>query len=683
MDIFKILAKGTSLEKSRSSNKHLQNRRIPSEGPAVRPQVLLEQNEVVLHNGTPNSPQSLERGVKRKRSSKNKDPSNGHHESARDTGHSKFQPKSEDQCKKILKSHKLKVSVLSDLPLRSNAQNIPQKPFAQLFPQPMKSFEDLGPRFKASQRLIRNVADQGYTIPTEVQVGSIPLLLGSDDDRGLGKIITRKRKARAAVDLLTVAPTGSGKTLAFLIPLIQNLLDERGAANSKHGASNDKRCVKALVLAPTHELVEQTVNEVRKLLVGTGLRVSAMRKGTTVFQPSTLSTDMEDDIKTYVKSDILVSTPLVLLHALSTDSSEDMQELPSITTLILDEADVLLDPLFREQTLAIWNVCISQSLQVSLWSATIGSSIESLTKSIIEHRRMRLGLSSDNHFTLRLIVGLKDSALPSISHRLVYTATEQGKLLAMRQMLHPSTNEPSSTVPALRPPFLVFTQTIQRARALHSELLYDIPVEAGGSSRVAVLHSHLSETARSDTMASFRKGEIWLLITTDLLARGMDFRGVNGVVNYDIPNTSAAYVHRAGRTGRAGREGGVSATLYTNEDIPYVRNIANVVAASEKQYGKNNGESALPKWLLDALPTVSKKMKQDLKWKGVAARRPQTDSNSKDARRMRISTKSGFDRRVENRHKATIDSSTRASRVTHEVGDRIISDDEDWKGLDD
>ena len=120
-----------------------------------------------------------------------------------------------------------------------------------------------------------------------------------------------------------------------------------------------------------------------------------------------------------------------------------------------------------------------------------------------------------------------------------------------------------------------------------------------------MLHSDLTDLVRDEVMTRFRKGEIWVLITTDLLSRGVDFRGVNGVVNYDIPTSSAAYVHRVGRTGRAGREGGVAVTLYSKEDIPYLKHVANVVAMAQKHNGDSH-KGAMQQWLLDALPTLSK-----------------------------------------------------------------------------
>lgn len=253
---------------------------------------------------------------------------------------------------------------------------------------------------------------------------------------------------------------------------------------------------------------------------------------------------------------------------------------------------------------------------------------------------------------------LEDSALPAVSHKLVYAATEPGKLLGLRQLLHPTSTGTSNATTPLRPPFLVFTQTIPRAIALHSELQYDIPVSAGGSSRLAVLHSNLSDRQRSDIMARFRKGQVWILITTDPLSRGVDFPDVNGVVNYDIPTSSAAYVNRAGRAGRTGREGGICVTYYTKEDILYVKDIANVIAASA-QAGKiqgGDGSGGVQKWLLDALPGLTKKEKKELKRRGVKARRSRNeDDDEEDAkwkRRSRISTKSGYDRRLEHNRKA-------------------------------
>ncbi|KAK0124137.1 RNA-dependent ATPase rok1 [Cadophora gregata] len=609
----------------------------------------------------------------------------------------------QDECRQILKSHRLKITLLTygktpEKKIKKSKKTKESKKsskedFKQVYPQPLIAFGDLRSTYGISGRMADNLVQQGYKIPTEVQMGSLPLLLRPE-------VALRESELGASeVDLLAVAPTGSGKTLAFLIPIVDKIIQRRREKEDK-GEHN----LEAIVVAPTKELASQIVNEAKKLSLGTGVKVVGMRKGmrivegsTKVDESSSEEEEEEDEKKSsqpISKGDILITTPGLLLSALSTGDPTKYAPLPSIRTLVLDEADVLLDPLFRDQTLGIWNSCTNPDLRVTLWSATIGSSIETLAISTITSRRTQLSLP--NTPILRLIVGLKDSAIPNITHQLTYAATEPGKLLALRQLLHPTAGTSSSTI-SLRPPFLVFTQTIPRAIALHSELLYDIPAEAGGSARIAVLHSDLSDSARSHVMTRFRTGEIWILITTDILSRGVDFRGVNGVVNYDVPNSGASYIHRVGRTGRGGRDGGVAVTLYTKEDIPYVRDVANVIAASEKQAGREVGEAGMQKWLLDVLPKPSKEEKKRLKIYGVEARRgglaeKGKDKNEKDKgkgkRKVQISTKSGYERKLENNRKGAISGSRRRAKLEAEEGgaegekeSSTAADDGEWGGF--
>ena len=623
-------------------------------------------------------------------------------------GDARSKKKSQEECQKILKLHKLKVSVLDQEQCHedqnghrkkestSNAEPSRKKSsLRRLTVHPLETFQELDPRFHVYRRLVGNLVENGYTVPTEVQLAALPLLLGTDEDRGIDDFERKKEAGQSHVDLLTIAPTGSGKTLAYLIPVIQGILAFRRESRMEAEESLNKDFVKAIILAPTHELADQIVNETRRLVVGTAVRVTAMRKGMHLEQANDASASLERE--TIVKSDIIVSTPLTLLNFLSPSPESGLRELPNVHYLVLDEADVLLDPLFRDQTLGVWNACTSPLLQTSLWSATIASSIESLAQKTITARRKRLFLSTNrnsNHRIIRLIAGIKDTALSTIFHRLIYAATEQGKLLALRQILRPTPDQDTSFIPSLLAPFLVFTQTILRATALYSELKYDIPVEAGGSARIAVLHSSLSDSARADIMARFRKGEIWVLITTDLLARGIDFRGINGVVNYDIPTTSAAYVHRAGRTGRAGREGGMAITLYTRDDVPYVKNVANVIKGSEKARasavgGKKEGgnSEAVPKWLLDALPDVSKKTRKRLKTRGVESRRAEGGKEGrKGAAATKISTKSGFERKAKNRKVGAVEGSRKRTQRREGKEDQERREEraeDEWGGFED
>ncbi|KAI9709731.1 MAG: RNA-dependent ATPase rok1 [Bogoriella megaspora] len=651
---------------------------------------------------------------------------------------------SEEECKAILKAHKIKVTALSDLQgytaNRSSTSNTSLSPVkherkknaskvekslsrrklaSRLYPQPLMTFTQLATGYGVSQKLVRAIEEQGFTVPTEVQLGSLPLLCGY------------QTKSSSQPNLLTIAPTGSGKTLAFLIHLLHSLQGQPAfeGLRPKNQSHDYMHWPRAVIVAPTKELASQIVNEGRKIVAGGKQRVTLMRKGMKIwpqptarhtFTSSNLSDDNESSEdnsseqsidnrssangKTQdtewepfsVQPEILISTPLTLLSSLKAKDGI-IGSLSKVENLVLDEADVLLDPLFRQQTFDIWNEASNPGLQISLWSATMGSNIEELTQSIV---KKKWELSKDTSQSiqrplLRLVVGLKDTALPTISQRLIYAATEQGKLMALRQMIRPtapttnaskSPHDMNAVLPALTPPLLIFTQTIPRAQSLHSELLYDIPLSAGGSSRVACLHASLPTKARSAILTRFRKGEIWMLITTDLLARGMDFQGVNAVVNYDVPNSSAAYVHRVGRTGRAGREGGIAVTLYTREDIMVVKNVANVMQASERLQresgGVESGKNGIAEWLLKGLPDVSKSEKKRLKKRGMEARREGIDRNGAGKRakaRMRIDTKSGFDRREENKKRGALQQKKMQRARSEDNGES----EDDFGGFDD
>lgn len=612
---------------------------------------------------------------------------------------------SEDECRQILRSHRLKVTLMSKQEEEKVAKKAKKskkaaveetkkedKRKAQLYPQPLSTFVQLRSTYGISRRVSENLVAQSYRVPTEVQLASLPLLLRPE----LALADSDIEALEHGVDFLAVAPTGSGKTISFLIPAINHIMHRRGIEPNDTEETTLPHQLEALIVVPTRELSHQIVNEGLKLLQGTGIKIMAMKKQMNLeTEEQELAEDSESDEQeededkdedhssdeddgkakkpkrknkaTAAKPDILVTTPQLLLNFLAAGPATTHRVLPDVRDLILDEADVLLDVLFREQTMSVWSACTNTDLRVSFWSATMGSNIESAMTEKLQSRAEGLGILPKPF--VRLVVGLKDTAVPNIVHKLTYTASEQGKLLALRQLLHPTTADDSG--PPLRPPFIVFTQTIDRAAALHEELKYDIPLEAGGATRIAALHSGLPESARASIMRKFRAGEIWVLITTDVLARGVDFAGVNGVVNYDVPGSSAAYVHRAGRTGRAGREGGIAVTFYTKEDIPFVKTVANVIAASEKQAGKTGDNASVQKWLLDALPKVNKADRKKLRERGVESRRS-------GASTANITSTSGYERRKQNNKIGAIEGSKR--RKTQ------VDDGEDggeWGGIDD
>ncbi|KAJ9694507.1 hypothetical protein PVL29_010141 [Vitis rotundifolia] len=345
------------------------------------------------------------------------------------------------------------------------------------------------------------------------------------------------------------APTGSGKTLAFVCPMLMKL---------KH-ASKDG--IRAVILCPTRELAAQTARESKKLAKGKKFYIKLLTKE--LLRSGGISK---------LPCDILISTPLRLRSAIR----KKKLDLSRVEYLVLDESDKLFELGLVKQIDAVVKACSNPSIIRSLFSATLPDFVEELARTIM-------------HDAVRVIIGRKNSASELIKQKLVFAGSEEGKLLALRQ----------SFVESLNPPVLVFVQSKERAKELYTELAFD-------DIRVDVIHADLSQSQRENAVDDFRAGKTWVLIATDVIARGMDFKGVNCVINYDFPDSPAAYIHRIGRSGRAGRTG-EAITIYTEDDVPFLRNIANVMAASGCE---------VPAWIM-ALPKM--------KWK---KHRPQRDSIS-------------------------------------------------------
>ncbi|KAF9606577.1 hypothetical protein IFM89_026839 [Coptis chinensis] len=332
------------------------------------------------------------------------------------------------------------------------------------------------------------------------------------------------------------APTGSGKTLAFLFPILMKL-----QPGSKEG-------IRAVILCPTRELAAQTTRECKKLVKGKKFYVKLMTRD--LAKNGSFQT---------MHCDIIVSTPFRLEFAIR----KRKLDLSRVEYLVLDESDKLFELGYVKQIDCVVKACSNPSIIRSLFSATLPDSVEELARTIM-------------HDAVRVIVGRKNSASELIEQKLVFAGSEYGKLIAIRQTFSESWN----------PPVLVFVQSIERAKQLYQELAFE-------NIRVDIIHSDLSQIQRDNAVENFRAGKKWVLIATDVISRGMDFKGVNCVINYDLPESAAAYIHRIGRCGRAGRVG-QAITFYTDTDVKFLRNIANVIAASGCE---------VPSWIM-ALPKL-------------------------------------------------------------------------------
>lgn len=407
-------------------------------------------------------------------------------------------------------------------------------------PLPIGSFEDLISRFHFDKRLLNNLIENSFTEPTPIQSESIPISL-----------LER--------DMVACAPTGSGKTLAFLIPLLQQIINDK------------KPGLKGLIISPTKELANQIFQECSKL--ANKIYLDKKRPLQVAMLSKSLSSKLRNKVISQDKYDIIISTPLRLITVVRDESLS----LGKVKHLIFDEADKLFDKTFVEQTDDILSSCTDPHLRKSMFSATIPSNVEEIAQSIMND-------------PIRVIIGHKEAANSNIDQKLVFCGNEEGKLIAIRQLVQEG---------EFRPPVIIFLESITRAKALFHELLYD-------KLNVDVIHAERTQVQRDKIIERFKTGDLWCLICTDVLARGVDFKGVNLVINYDVPRSAQAYVHRIGRTGRGGRSG-KAITFYTKQDALAIKPIINVM----KQSGCEVSE-----WM-QKISSMSKREKESLK-KGKA-----------------------------------------------------------------
>ncbi|XP_027009287.1 probable ATP-dependent RNA helicase DDX52 [Tachysurus fulvidraco] len=375
-------------------------------------------------------------------------------------------------------------------------------------PDPLCTFEELQQEYELDSRIIQNIKAAGFQTPTPIQMQAIPLMM-------------HRR------EILACAPTGSGKTVAFCLPVLAHL---RQPLN---------KGFRALIVAPTRELASQTHRELLKLSEGVGFRVHMINKG--------VDAAKKYGPKSAKKFDILVTTPNRLIYLLNQEPPA--VDLSSVEWLVVDESDKLFEDGktgFREQLAAIFLACTSPKVRRALFSATFTTEVEQWCK-----------LNLDNLVSVN--IGPRNSAAETVEQELLFVGAENGKLLAMRDLIKKG----------FLPPMLVFVQSIERARELFHELVYE-------GINVDVIHAERTQQQRDNVVSSFRAGKIWVLICTALMARGIDFKGVNLVVNYDFPTSAVEYIHRIGRTGRAGHKG-KAVTFFTEADKPLLRSIASVI----------------------------------------------------------------------------------------------------------
>ncbi len=355
----------------------------------------------------------------------------------------------------------------------------------------------------------------GYEKPTPIQAQAIPAIMSGRD-------------------VIGVAKTGSGKTMAFLLPMFRHINDQR-AVEPLEGPI-------ALIMTPTRELAVQIYRESKPFLRGLGLRAACVYGGVPI------SEQIAEMKKT---AEIVVGTPGRMIDLLTANQGR-VTNLRRVTYLVLDEADRMFDMGFEPQVMNIVNN-IRPDRQTVLFSATFPKQMESLARKVLKHK------------PLEIAVGGKSVVAPEIE-QIVEVRDEESKFTRLLEILGQTYNEDEDART------LIFVDRQEAADDLLKELMRK------GYPTMSI-HGGKDQVDRDSTIADFKAGVVPIVTATSIAARGLDVKQLKLVINYDVPNHLEDYVHRAGRTGRAGNKG-TCVTFVTPQQDRYARDIVAALTAS-------------------------------------------------------------------------------------------------------
>jgi superfamily II DNA/RNA helicase len=392
---------------------------------------------------------------------------------------------------------------VNTLDAAASADTSAQATTAQVPSAPAPRFDTL----PLDAKLLRAVADSGYTAMTPIQAKAIPVVL---DGR----------------DVMGAAQTGTGKTAAFTLPLLQRMMRHENAS-----VSPARHPVRAVVIAPTRELADQVAQNVKNYAKHSHLR-SAVVFGGVDMKPQTA------ELRAGVE--VLIATPGRLLDHIEAKNCV----LNQVEYVVLDEADRMLDIGFLPDLQRIL-AYLPRQRQTLLFSATFSPEIKRLAQSYLQDPV--------------LVEVARPNATASTVEQRFYRVGDDDKRAAVRQLL--KSRELSQAI--------VFVNSKLGAARLARSFERD-------GLRTAALHGDKSQDERLKSLAAFKAGEVDLLVATDVAARGLDIADLPAVFNFDVPFNAEDYVHRIGRTGRAGASG-LAITLVTGSDMRQLGEIEKLI----------------------------------------------------------------------------------------------------------
>lgn len=326
-------------------------------------------------------------------------------------------------------------------------------------------------------------------------------------------------------DVLGLAQTGTGKTCAFAIPILQKLKNEERLPGFPP--------IRSLILTPTRELAIQIYDSFVAYAKYTDIRCALVYGGVSQYnQTEALSAGV----------DVLIATP----GRLNDLCGQGYIDLEDIELFVLDEADRMLDMGFIDDVERILKRMGDRKMQTLLFSATMPQSVQKLVKRLL------------NEDFQKVEVTPVSTTVEAIDQSVYFVDRENKKKLLLYTLRDPALDRA-----------LVFVRTKSGA----DKVAHDLARAHVGASAI---HGDKSQIDRQNALNRFKEGKIRVLVATDIAARGLDISELSHVINYDVPNEPENYVHRIGRTGRAGH-GGIAITFCQADEVPYLRRIEKLI----------------------------------------------------------------------------------------------------------
>ena len=402
--------------------------------------------------------------------------------------------------------------------------------------EPLVSFEEM----QSSLKLRNNFSDimktiYKYEYPTSIQSISIPLIHQNKN-------------------IIAVSETGSGKTLSYIIPCFHNSFLKK-LKNVKKNIKNIND--KILIILPTKELAKQIYNEsllFNKYYCENNLRIKYINTSVIL----SINTEYENFLK---NTDVYIGTPNNILKLINL-CKDDILNL--VNYIIFDESDKYFELGFIdiiEQMLQI----ISKKNNISkiFFSATISENLIEI-------------INNNYADSVKIRIGAKNLPARNILQEFIYCSNEEGKITELKNIFHKKIDFP----------ILVFIDGVNKIKYVYKKIKYECP-------NIECMFSKINKKEREEQINKFRIGDIFVLLCSDLLSRGIDFKNVKTIINYDCPYKITNYIHRIGRTGRAGKKGN-AITFLEEKDKDYLFYISRLINDMKNEKYEN---IICPDWL--------------------------------------------------------------------------------------